>query len=188
MSGLARFGLSLWDRRKSRRHRLFEPAALFDHKGERRAHVLDLSTTGLLLHAKKPLKPGQRVALTFAKLGVVGQVVWAEASIAGSRWSSRSKRSRSRRSSPTRPPPRPPDHPRESSIRAGTNPIVIPAEAGIPCLSLQTPSPLERDTAAACAGVTVARIASRTPGLHEAPAPRRATVVIEPARRELGDA
>ena len=83
MTGLARFGLALWNRRKSRRHRLFELATRFDRKGERRAHVLDLSTTGLLLHADKPLEPGQRIALTFAKLGVVGRVVWAEGRYCG---------------------------------------------------------------------------------------------------------
>lgn len=74
----ARFGLSFWERRKSRRHRLFEPATVFDAKGEKRAHVLDLSATGLLLHSSKPLSPGTNIALTFAKQPVVGRVMWAD--------------------------------------------------------------------------------------------------------------
>jgi hypothetical protein len=74
---LPRLHVSL-ERRKSRRSRIFEPARLLDHRGDKQAHVLDISTTGLLLHAPHAPKLGQHIGISFAGEAVVGRVAWID--------------------------------------------------------------------------------------------------------------
>jgi PilZ domain len=70
-------GLALFDRRKSKRFRVFQQATLIDGRGSRRVHILDLSATGLRAHAEKPPQPGQLFTLQFRGTSVIARAIWS---------------------------------------------------------------------------------------------------------------
>lgn len=62
--------------RAAARHKLFEPMVLRLNGAQLRAHMLDLSVSGALVHADRPPVPGDRVGMEKARFAVVGHVVW----------------------------------------------------------------------------------------------------------------
>jgi len=78
MTNLPRYGLSCFDLRKNKREKIFEPGAIEDGGGKRRAHVLDFSATGALAYAETPPVPGNILVLRFAGQALAGRVAWVE--------------------------------------------------------------------------------------------------------------
>lgn len=61
------------------RSKLFQPTELRDAAGTpRRAHLLDMSATGALVHAAEPPGPGDTVQLVLAGVARTAQVMWTE--------------------------------------------------------------------------------------------------------------
>lgn len=61
------------------RSKLFQPTELRDAGGvTRRAHLLDVSVTGALVHAAEPPRPGETVQLLLGGAQRNAQVMWAE--------------------------------------------------------------------------------------------------------------
>ncbi|MBZ9647452.1 PilZ domain-containing protein [Sphingobium sp. 3R8] len=72
--------------RGAARHKLFEPLALRHAGVLRRAHMLDLSVSGALLHAERPPRIGDGVIIEFQDLAAVGHVIWVRAKRFGVRF------------------------------------------------------------------------------------------------------
>jgi hypothetical protein len=68
------------------RHKLFEPVLLRHGGASVRAHMLDLSTSGALLHAEHPPAPGMHVRVEGERLFVGALVVWTRAKRFGLRF------------------------------------------------------------------------------------------------------
>lgn len=62
--------------RAAARHKLFEPVVLRQDGAPLRAHMLDLSVSGALLHAERPPVSGAHVTIAGELLTVSGRVVW----------------------------------------------------------------------------------------------------------------
>lgn len=61
------------------RSKLFQPTELCDAAGAiRRAHLLDLSATGALVHATEPPQPGGMIQLTLGGTPRSCHVMWVE--------------------------------------------------------------------------------------------------------------
>lgn len=65
--------------RRATRLKLFEPVLLRLHGLPLRAHLLDLSATGALVHSERPPLTGDHVHIEAAALGLSGRVVWVRA-------------------------------------------------------------------------------------------------------------
>jgi hypothetical protein len=63
--------------RKSERLKTFEPIILSDTSGEARAHLLNISRTGGLIHAETTLQVGKIVQINLLGEWHVGSVVWS---------------------------------------------------------------------------------------------------------------
>jgi hypothetical protein len=72
--------------RVAARHKLFEPVLLRHGGLSVRAHMLDLSTSGALLHAEKPPLSGGRVTVEGERLFIGAIVVWTRAKRFGLRF------------------------------------------------------------------------------------------------------
>ncbi len=72
--------------RGAARHKLFEPFDLCQAGQSVRAHMLDLSVSGALLHAERPPRIGAGVILAFPGLEVAAHVVWVRAKRFGVRF------------------------------------------------------------------------------------------------------
>jgi len=73
-------------RRGAARHKLFEPLALRHAGVPLRAHMLDLSLSGALLHAERPPQIGDDVVIEFHGWTAAAQVVWVRAKRFGVRF------------------------------------------------------------------------------------------------------
>lgn len=72
--------------RGAARHKLFEPLAV-RHAGARvRAHMLDLSTTGALLHADHPPRVGAVILIDCPGLTASAHIIWVRAKRFGIRF------------------------------------------------------------------------------------------------------
>lgn len=65
-------------RRHAPRHKMFEPIALNQSGVEKRAHVLDLSTSGALVHCEAPPIEGSYVIIHALGLEASARVRWAK--------------------------------------------------------------------------------------------------------------
>lgn len=65
-------------RRHAPRHKMFEPVALTLRGAELRAHFLDLSSTGALVHCEVPPNAGSYVIIHALDLETSGRVKWAK--------------------------------------------------------------------------------------------------------------
>lgn len=63
-------------RRNAPRHKLFEPVTLHLSGIETRAHFLDLSSSGALVHSDAPPPPGAYVGVHAPSLETSGRVRW----------------------------------------------------------------------------------------------------------------
>lgn len=64
--------------RAARRHKTFVPTSIQSSRGELRAHILNLSMTGALLHAEPAPGRGQRVIVMLGGRRVAAMVAWVE--------------------------------------------------------------------------------------------------------------
>ena len=64
--------------RKHHRHKLFEPATITVSDATRRAHLLNLSTTGALVHCGDPPRIGQWVAIDCGTLRADCETLWID--------------------------------------------------------------------------------------------------------------
>ena len=64
-------------RRHAQRHKMFEPIALNQSGVETRAHVLDLSSSGALVHCEAPPIEGSYVVIHALGLEASAKVRWA---------------------------------------------------------------------------------------------------------------
>ncbi len=62
--------------RTAHRHKTFEPITLVTERGDLRAHVLNVSTTGALIHAAGGPAAGERCTLFLAGREVAAEVIW----------------------------------------------------------------------------------------------------------------
>lgn len=60
------------------RHKVFLPAELRDVHGATRVHLLNLSTTGALLHGEATPNPGTMIQLTCGDTTWLARVVWVQ--------------------------------------------------------------------------------------------------------------
>lgn len=72
--------------RAATRHKLFEPVLLRQGGVAVRAHMLDLSVTGALLHAERPPVIGARVTIHAEGAGAAARVIWVRAKRFGLRF------------------------------------------------------------------------------------------------------
>lgn len=68
------------------RHKLFEPLAVRHGGQSLRAHMLDLSTKGALLHADHPPQVGAAILIDCAGLSASAHIVWVHAKRFGVRF------------------------------------------------------------------------------------------------------
>jgi hypothetical protein len=64
--------------RETPRLKLFEPTEMSGPNGSIRAHILDLSATGALVHAVRPPSVGDHVQLRIAGASRYSRVMWVE--------------------------------------------------------------------------------------------------------------
>jgi hypothetical protein len=64
--------------RAAPRHKTFEPTTLFTATGEVRAHILNLSATGALIHAADAPGRGERCTVVLAGREIAAEVMWVE--------------------------------------------------------------------------------------------------------------
>lgn len=64
--------------RETPRLKLFEPTELNGPQGRVRAHLLDLSATGALVHAAQPPRPGDHVQVRIAGALRYSRVMWVD--------------------------------------------------------------------------------------------------------------
>ena len=64
--------------RTATRHKIFEPVAVIIDERETRAHLLNISTTGALVHSVQPPKPGSAIHLEMNGHRYQANVVWSE--------------------------------------------------------------------------------------------------------------
>ncbi len=77
------------DHRIARRHKTFEPATLRSAAGEARAHLINLSATGALVHMVDPPKRGSVVSIDLRHVSADAEVVWTSGSRFGVAFRSR---------------------------------------------------------------------------------------------------
>lgn len=65
--------------RHATRLKVFQPVALLAGKAEHRAHLLDVSRTGALVHSAAPVAVGERISLRAEGLPIGGTVMWVAA-------------------------------------------------------------------------------------------------------------
>ncbi|NIJ09327.1 hypothetical protein FHS31_002959 [Sphingomonas vulcanisoli] len=63
--------------RNAKRQKIFEPFVICGPKGERRAHLLDISETGALIHSEPSCDRGALVRLSIQDTTVAAQVAWS---------------------------------------------------------------------------------------------------------------
>lgn len=61
------------------RHKLFEPVCLRSKSGPVRAHILDLSISGALVHADRPPTVGAQVTVECDTFVALARVMWVRA-------------------------------------------------------------------------------------------------------------
>ncbi len=64
--------------RKQHRHKLFEPATIALSGATRRAHLLNLSMTGALVHCGDPPQIGQWITIDCGALRVDAEMLWID--------------------------------------------------------------------------------------------------------------
>jgi hypothetical protein len=64
--------------RSAPRHKIFEPTRLHLAEGEVRAHLINVSLSGALVHAQSAPRRGESVRIEIAGTTVAGQVRWAD--------------------------------------------------------------------------------------------------------------
>jgi PilZ domain len=64
--------------RAATRHKIFEPVAVIIDELETRAHLLNISTTGALVHSVQPPKPGSAIHLEMNGRRYQASVVWSK--------------------------------------------------------------------------------------------------------------
>ncbi|WCP13969.1 hypothetical protein sphantq_02408 [Sphingobium sp. AntQ-1] len=72
--------------RGAARHKLFEPLAMRHAGVPLRAHMLDLSVSGALLHAERPPGIGDSVIIELQEFSAAAHVVWVRAKRFGVRF------------------------------------------------------------------------------------------------------
>jgi len=77
------------DHRIAHRHKTFEPTTLRSNAGEARAHVINLSATGALVHMVDPPKRGSVVSIDLGRVFADAEVVWTSGSRFGIAFRSR---------------------------------------------------------------------------------------------------
>lgn len=78
--------LAVQRQRAATRHKLFEPIILRLRDGGVRAHMLDLSTTGALLHSTRPPLAGAQVRVESETFVAAARVIWVRAKRFGIRF------------------------------------------------------------------------------------------------------
>ena len=68
------------DRPRSARHKIFEPTQLHLADGVVRAHLINVSLSGALVHSATPPRRGETVRVEICGTPVAGQVRWVEGS------------------------------------------------------------------------------------------------------------
>lgn len=63
---------------RAARHKIFEPIAVFISDQEIRAHLLNISTTGALVHSEMAPEPGTTVTLVMDDRHYSACVIWGE--------------------------------------------------------------------------------------------------------------
>lgn len=69
---------NMMQRRHAARRKMFEPVTLSFRGTEVRAHFLDLSCSGALVHCETPPAPGHYVNVGAPGLATSGRVMWAK--------------------------------------------------------------------------------------------------------------
>ena len=69
--------------RIARRHKTFEPTKLVTGAGELRAHVLNVSATGALIHAPGGPARGERCMVVLAGREIAAEVMWVDGARSG---------------------------------------------------------------------------------------------------------